>query len=194
MPLPLRRHQFWWWWWDGEGGGWWNLHRKQWRDLPKANQGGARLETAQCFQVPDLVPLEISPLKGSMGAWVSEHGCLKLGSNNMFNWILFIFPFQLASCPNISLLLWTLACGCSVMSDSLRPHEPQPTRLLCPWNFPGKNTGLGFHFLLQGIFLTLRSNLRLLCLLHWQAGSLPLAPSGSLLAANSKNQSFQRKK
>jgi len=29
-----------------------------------------------------------------------------------------------------------------------------PTRLLCPWNFPGKNTGVGCHFLLQGIFLT----------------------------------------
>ena len=114
----------------------------------------------------------------------------------MFNRILFIFPFQFlpASCPNISLLLWTLACVCSVMSDSLRPHGPQPTRLLCPWNFPGKNTGLGCHFFLQGIFLTLGSNLHLLCLLHWQAHSLPLAPSGSLLAGNSKNQSFQRKK
>ena len=38
----------------------------------------------------------------------------------------------------------------SVLSDSLRPHGLQPTRLLCPWNFPGKNTGVGCHFLLQG--------------------------------------------
>ena len=30
----------------------------------------------------------------------------------------------------------------------------QPARLLCPWDFPGKNTGVGCHFLLQGIFLT----------------------------------------
>ena len=29
------------------------------------------------------------------------------------------------------------------MSDSLRPHEPQPTRLLCPWDFPGKSAGVG---------------------------------------------------
>ena len=31
---------------------------------------------------------------------------------------------------------------------------PQPARLLCPWDFSGKNTGVGSHFLLQGIFLT----------------------------------------
>ena len=35
-------------------------------------------------------------------------------------------------------------------------------RLLCPWDFPGKNTGVGCHFLLQGIFLTQGSNLHLL--------------------------------
>ena len=37
---------------------------------------------------------------------------------------------------------------------TLRPHGLSPTRLLHPWNFPGKNTGVGCHFLLQGIFLT----------------------------------------
>ena len=36
-----------------------------------------------------------------------------------------------------------------VVSDSLQPHGLQPTRLLCPWDFPGKNTGVGCHFLLQ---------------------------------------------
>ena len=35
------------------------------------------------------------------------------------------------------------------MSDSVRPHRGQPTRLLCPWDSPGKNTGVGCHFLLQ---------------------------------------------
>ena len=39
--------------------------------------------------------------------------------------------------------------SCSVMSHSLRPHGLQPSRLLCPWNSPGKNTGVGCHFLLQ---------------------------------------------
>jgi hypothetical protein len=43
-----------------------------------------------------------------------------------------------------------------------------------PWNFPGQNTGVGLHFLLQGIFLTQGSNLRLLPLLHWQGDSSPL--------------------
>ena len=32
----------------------------------------------------------------------------------------------------------------------MQPHGLEPTRLLCPWNFPGKNTGVGCHFLLQG--------------------------------------------
>ena len=36
---------------------------------------------------------------------------------------------------------------------TLRPHGLQPTRLFCPWDFPGKDTGVGCHFLLQGIFL-----------------------------------------
>ena len=36
------------------------------------------------------------------------------------------------------------------MSDSVRPHRRQPTRLLCPWDSPGKNTVVGCHFLLQG--------------------------------------------
>ena len=39
----------------------------------------------------------------------------------------------------------------SVMSDSLRPRGLGPARFLCPWDFPGKNTGSGCHFLLQGI-------------------------------------------
>ena len=37
----------------------------------------------------------------------------------------------------------------SVMSDSVQPHRRQPTRLLCPWDSPGKNTGVACHFLLQ---------------------------------------------
>ena len=44
---------------------------------------------------------------------------------------------------------------------------------------PGKDTGMGCHALLQEIFLTQGSNPRLLCLLHWQVGSLPLAPPGN---------------
>ena len=48
------------------------------------------------------------------------------------------------------------------MSDSVRPHRWQPTRPHCPWDSPGKNTGVGCHFLLQGNFLTLGLNPHLL--------------------------------
>ena len=64
------------------------------------------------------------------------------------------------------------------MSDSLQTDGLQPARLLCPWDFPGKNTGVSCHALLQGIFLAQGSNPYLLCLLHWQAGSLTLVPPG----------------
>ena len=48
---------------------------------------------------------------------------------------------------------------------SLQPFGLQATRLCCPWGFSGKNTGVGCHFLLQGIFVTQGSNLCLLRLL-----------------------------
>ena len=71
--------------------------------------------------------------------------------------------------------------SCSVMSKSSQLRGLQPVRLLCPWDFPDKNTGVGCHFLLQGIFLTQRSNLHLL---HWQADFLPLHHLGSPNAIN----------
>ena len=43
------------------------------------------------------------------------------------------------------MLLWVT----SVVSDSVRPHNRQPTRLSHPWDSPGKNTGVGCHFILQ---------------------------------------------
>ena len=58
------------------------------------------------------------------------------------------------------------------------PHGLQPARLVCPWDSPGKNTGVGCQALLQGIFPTQGLNPCLLHLLHWQVGSLPLAPPG----------------
>ena len=44
---------------------------------------------------------------------------------------------------------WVSEWSCSVVSDSLRSHGLWPARLFCPWDSPGKNTGVGFHFLLQ---------------------------------------------
>ena len=62
--------------------------------------------------------------------------------------------------------------GLSVRGSQLRatPSDPrglQVLRRLCPWDSPGKNTGGGCHFLLQGIFLTQEVNP---CILHWQTG------------------------
>ena len=42
----------------------------------------------------------------------------------------------------------------SLISSSPRPYELKPARLLSPWDFPGENTGVGCHVLLQGIFPT----------------------------------------
>ena len=55
-------------------------------------------------------------------------------------------------------------------------YGPLSTKLLCPWDFPGKNTGVGCHALLQGIFPTQGSNL---CLLHYRQILYPLSHLGS---------------
>ena len=79
--------------------------------------------------------------------------------------------FLLASCfTHGSVASYSVTC------NSFWPHGLQPARLLCPWDFPGRDTGVCYHFLLQGIFLTQGSNR---CLLHWQADSLPLNHLGS---------------
>ena len=58
--------------------------------------------------------------------------------------------------------------GHSVVSNSLGPFGLQSTRLLCPWDFSGKNTAVHCHFLLQGIFPTQELNSHLLCFLHYR--------------------------
>ena len=63
---------------------------------------------------------------------------------------------------NLSDHSWCVCCCFVVVSDSCDPMDCSPTRLLCPWDFPDKNTGVGCHFLLQGIFLTQGSNPHLL--------------------------------
>ena len=79
--------------------------------------------------------------------------------------------------PNLEgqgpVLLWP--CVCSVAQSRLilcNPMDCSPPGSSCLWNLLGKNTGVGCHFLLQGVFSTQGLNL---CLLNWQADSLPLA-------------------
>ena len=64
----------------------------------------------------------------------------------------------------------------SVVPNSFVTPWAVAHQLLCPWDSPSKTTGVGYHFLLQGIFLTLGSHLHLL---HWQADSLSLYHLGN---------------
>ena len=78
----------------------------------------------------------------------------------------FIYVFLLSCFSHV----WLCMTLCHPMDSS--------ARLLCPWDSPGKNTGMDCYALLQGIFPTQGSNLHFLGLLRWQMGSLPLAPPG----------------
>ena len=78
-----------------------------------------------------------------------------------------LFPLPLSSSIIIS------SISHSVLSDSLQSHGLQPTRLLCPWDSPGKNTGMGCNSLLQGIFPSRGLNPGLFAV---QADSLPSEP------------------
>ena len=102
---------------------------------------------------PELCVLHLSSTSRSRDGW---RGAAFLPSPGCG----LILPFQ---------FLHTGSCDCGpqsitclVVSNSSRSHGLWPARLLCPWNSPGKNTGVGCHFLLQGIFQTQGLNLGLL--------------------------------
>ena len=75
------------------------------------------------------------------------------------------------------------------LTTLLRPHGLQPTSLLCPWDSPGKNTGVDCHFLLQGIFLTQGSNP---CLLHL-VGEFSAEPPGKTTPEITAFKCWQRR-
>ena len=72
------------------------------------------------------------------------------------------------------------------------PHGLKPARFFCPWNFPGKNNGMGCHFFLQGMFLTQGLNPHLRCFLNWQVDSLPLHHQGSPMKVSQANRRMDR--
>ena len=90
-----------------------------------------------------------------------------------------------SSSPGMSLFIHlapSMGAVCFITQSHLTLLQPsglQPARLPCPWDFPGKNTGVGCHFLLQGIFLTQGWNPHLLCLLHCRRILYPLSHQGS---------------
>ena len=75
-----------------------------------------------------------------------------------------VFPLVMYGCES-----WSIKKAChhqvaSVVSDSMRPHGLQPTRLLCPWDSPGKNTGVSCHSLLQRMKVESESEVTRSCL------------------------------
>ena len=91
-----------------------------------------------------------------------------LPAHFFLNWDILTLVLQY----HVSALQWreSTVCMCvlsrSVVSDSLWPRGLKPARLHCPWHFPGKNTEVGCHFLLQKIFPTQGWSRQLL---RWQA-------------------------
>ena len=83
-------------------------------------------------------------------------------------------PFYMCVCVCVCVWLW-FAFNHVPVSNSFRPHRLWPFSLLCPWNFPGKSTGVDCYFFLQRIFPTQGSNPHLF---HWQVDSLPLHQPG----------------
>ena len=77
------------------------------------------------------------------------------GSLGLFG--LSVYPGQSLPRMHLPVVEWvgfSICCCCwvaSVVSDFVWPHRRQHTRLPCPWDFPGKNTGVGCHFLLQSM-------------------------------------------
>ena len=104
------------------------------------------------------------------------------GRQKSKNWNL--STLQCFTCfPSVSstyLSLCVCVCACAhALSHVWLFMTPWTVACQAPWNCPGKSTGVKFHFLLQGIFLTQGLNPSFLCLLHWQADSLPLPYLGS---------------
>ena len=83
-----------------------------------------------------------------------------------------IFSFHLILPEECAYVLGPQSC------PTLQSRGLKPTELLCPWDFPGKSTGVDCHCLLR-IFLTQELNSCLLRLLHWQADSLLLRHLGT---------------
>ena len=110
--------------------------------------------------IPSCKTLDLSPSKFSK----PEHPLLVYiqPATRPHSWVL-TSRAALSLCSHVRLfaILWTVGCQAPLSIG-----------------FSSKNTAVGCHFLLQGIFPTQGSNPCVLSLLHWQAGSLPLAPPG----------------
>ena len=113
--------------------------------------------TISFYVIPFFSCLQSSPASGSfLMNWLFASGGQSTGASAsvlLMN-IQDLFPLGLAGLISLQPKGFsrTLCVSCSVLSNSLWPHGLKPARLLCPWNSPGKNPGVGRHSLLQGIF------------------------------------------
>ena len=86
--------------------------------------------------------------------WLARMECRRIDAFELWCYRRLLRVPWIARSPNQSILRESeneVKWSRSVVSDSSRPHGLQPTSLLRPWDFPGKNTGVGCHFLLQCI-------------------------------------------
>ena len=111
---------------------------------------------------PVILPGEFHGQRSQAG--YSPWGCKESGMTEKLSLslttILWCFNALFSAC--------VLSCFSPVLSCSLQPYVLQSSRLLCPWNCPGKNTGVGCHALLQELLLIQGSNLHLLLLLYFR--------------------------
>ena len=131
--------------------------------------------TSCCAQSLQMCPNLCEPVDCSLPGWKARTlGWVAMPSSRGFYWPRNQTHVSCVSCTAgrffthwatweaHMLLKWSqVKSSHSVVSDSLWPHGLQPTRLLSSWDSPGKSTGVGCHFLLQGIFPTQGSNLGL---------------------------------
>ena len=105
----------------------------------------------------------------------------RLWTSGLFVFLVFINEAIMSILLCVSRRMCLSAKSLRSCSTLCNPMDCSPPGSSVHGDSPDKNTGVGYHALLQGIFPTQGSNLNLLCLLHWQAGSLPLVPPGKPL-------------
>ena len=120
---------------------------------------------------------------------VDFHSWSRLGNRKQI-YLLPKIAKHLQNVWNNSSRLWVGASvSCSVVSDYLRLHRPQPARLLYPWTSLDRKTGVGYHSLLQGIFLTQGSNPGLL---HCKRIFYHLSHQGRLWYETTKGSGYMK--
>ena len=116
------------------------LRFRQYKEWRKVQESGTEEQWNQTLNEPcavpaaakslQLCPTLYNPIDGS------PPGSLSLGFSRQEHWSGLPFPSPMHESE-----MWKWSR--SVMCDSLQPHGLQPTRFLCPWDFPGKSTGVG---------------------------------------------------